>query len=142
VLLTAAVCETPAGVLARLRASNLEIARAAAAAKGPPAPASDAREDIRRWLAATGAAAEDLLQLEAWRRGTPAPWRPTVESVRAAGEPVARGALAVRGDDLLAAGVARGPEIGRLLDRLLDAVLADPALNSRERLLALVASWR
>jgi hypothetical protein len=48
----------------------------------------------------------------------------------------------VSGDDLLAAGVARGPEVGRLLDRLLDAVLADPALNSRERLLALVASWR
>jgi hypothetical protein len=142
VLLTAAVCEAPAAVLTRLRASNLEIARAAATATGPPAPASDSREDVRRWLAATGAAAEDLLQLDAWRRGAPAPWRPAVEAVRAAGEPVSRGALAVSGDDLLAAGVARGPEVGRLLDRLLDAVLADPALNSRERLLALVASWR
>jgi tRNA nucleotidyltransferase (CCA-adding enzyme) len=142
VLLTTALCESPAGVLARLRASNLEIARAGAAAKGPPAPASDSREDVRRWLAATGAAAGDLLQLEAWRRGTPVPWRAAVESIRAAGEAVSRGTLAVSGDDLLAAGVARGPEIGRLLDRLLDAVLADPALNSRERLLALVASWR
>jgi tRNA nucleotidyltransferase (CCA-adding enzyme) len=142
VLLTAAVCAAPAGVLTRLRGSNLDIARAAAAAKGPPAPVSDTREHVRRWLAATGAAAEDLLQLDAWRRGVPAPWRAVVEAIRAAGEPVSRGALAVSGDDLLAAGVARGPEIGRLLDRLLDAVLADPALNSRERLLALVASWR
>jgi len=142
VLLTVAVCEAPAGVVARLRGSSLEIARAAAAAKGPPAPAVDTREAVRRWLAATGAAADDLLLLDEWRRGAPAPWRAAVESVRAAGEPVSRGTLAVRGDDLLAAGVARGPEIGRLLDRLLDAVLADPALNSRDRLLALVASWR
>jgi tRNA nucleotidyltransferase (CCA-adding enzyme) len=142
VLLTVALCGAPAGVLARLRASNLDIARAAAAAKGPPAPAADSREAVRRWLCATGPAAEDLLQLDEWRRGSPAPWRVTVESIRAAGESVSRGTLAVSGDDLLAAGVARGPEIGRLLDRLLDAVLADPALNSREQLLALVASWR
>jgi tRNA nucleotidyltransferase (CCA-adding enzyme) len=142
VLLTVALCEDPGRVLERLRASNLEIARAGAAAKGPPAPASNTREGVRRWLAAAGAAAEDLLQLDEWRRGAPASWRAAVESIRADGEAVSRGALAVSGDDLLAAGVARGPEIGRLLDRLLDAVLADPALNSRDRLLALVASWR
>jgi len=141
VLLTVALCDAPARVLARLRASNLEVARAAAA-QAPPAPAAETREAARRWLAATGGAADDLLQLDAWRRGSPAPWRASVESVRAAGEPVSRGALAVTGDDLLAAGVPRGPEVGRLLDRLLDAVLADPALNSRERLLALAASWR
>jgi tRNA nucleotidyltransferase (CCA-adding enzyme) len=142
VLLTVALCEAPDRVLARLRASNLDIARAAAAARGPAAPASDTREEVRRWLAAVGAAAEDLLRLDEWRRGAPAPWRAEVESVRADGEPVSRGALAVSGDDLIAAGIARGPEIGRVLDRLLDAVLADPALNSRDRLLALVASWR
>jgi tRNA nucleotidyltransferase (CCA-adding enzyme) len=142
VLLTVALCGEPDRVLARLRASKLEIARAAAAARGPAAPASDAREEVRRWLAATGAAAEDLLRLDAWRRGAPAPWRAAVESVRADGEPVTRGALAVSGDDLIAAGIARGPEVGRVLERLLDAVLADPALNSRDRLLALVASWR
>jgi tRNA nucleotidyltransferase (CCA-adding enzyme) len=142
VLLTVALCEAPDRVLARLRASNLDIARAAAAAKAPAAPASDTREEARRWLAAAGAAADDLLRLDEWRRGAPAPWRAEVESVRAGGEPVTRGALAVSGDDLIDAGIVRGPEIGRVLDRLLDAVLANPALNSRDRLLALVASWR
>ncbi len=49
-----------------------------------------------------------------------------------------RGDLAVDGDDLMRAlGMAPGPAIGALLDRLLDAVLGDPLLNERGRLLAL-----
>jgi hypothetical protein len=32
--------------------------------------------------------------------------------------------------------------MGRLLERLLDAVLTDPARNTREGLLELVRSWR
>jgi poly(A) polymerase/tRNA nucleotidyltransferase (CCA-adding enzyme) len=46
--------------------------------------------------------------------------------------------LAVDGDDLIGElGLAPGPEIGRLLDGLLQAVLDDPALNSRDTLLRL-----
>jgi hypothetical protein len=59
-----------------------------------------------------------------------------VTGIRARGEPLARGDLAVSGTDLVAAGVPPGPAIGRVLDRLLALVLDDPALNRRERLLA------
>ena len=43
--------------------------------------------------------------------------------------------LAVGGDELSAAGWPRGPAMGRVLQELLEAVLDDPALNERERLL-------
>ncbi len=52
-------------------------------------------------------------------------------------DPVSLGDLAVDGDDLHAAGFAAGPELGTLLRRLLDRVLEDPELNSRDRLLDL-----
>jgi tRNA nucleotidyltransferase (CCA-adding enzyme) len=49
-----------------------------------------------------------------------------------------RGDLAVDGDDLMRAlGLAAGPAVGRLLDALLERVLADPMLNERGRLLAI-----
>src|SRR5438105_174955 len=44
--------------------------------------------------------------------------------------------LAVDGSDLLELGYAEGPELGRALDALLDAVVDEPALNTREQLLA------
>jgi tRNA nucleotidyltransferase (CCA-adding enzyme) len=43
--------------------------------------------------------------------------------------------LAVDGSDLLDLGYREGPELGRALDSLLDAVVDDPALNTREQLL-------
>jgi putative nucleotidyltransferase with HDIG domain len=47
--------------------------------------------------------------------------------------------LAVDGRDVMAAlGLAPGPEVGRWLARLWEAVLEDPGLNTRERLLAFV----
>ena len=52
-------------------------------------------------------------------------------------DPLEIGDLAVGGRDLLAAGVPAGPALGVILQRLLEAVLADPACNDRERLLAL-----
>ncbi len=45
--------------------------------------------------------------------------------------------LAVDGSDLLELGFAEGPELGRTLDSLLDAVVDEPALNTREQLLEL-----
>ncbi len=48
-----------------------------------------------------------------------------------------RGELAVTGDDLLAAGVPGGPALGRVLARLLDAVVDDPSRNRRDELLRL-----
>jgi len=43
--------------------------------------------------------------------------------------------LAVDGGDLIELGYREGPELGRTLDGLLDAVVEDPSLNTREQLL-------
>jgi putative nucleotidyltransferase with HDIG domain len=43
--------------------------------------------------------------------------------------------LAVGGDDLIAAGFPSGPEIGRVLRTLLEDVVHDPSLNTRDELL-------
>jgi tRNA nucleotidyltransferase (CCA-adding enzyme) len=43
--------------------------------------------------------------------------------------------LAVDGDDLLAIGFAAGPALGRVLHELLEAVVDDPAVNTRDALL-------
>jgi len=44
--------------------------------------------------------------------------------------------LAVNGDDLIGIGFRPGPEIGRELNALLDQVVTDPRLNTRDELLA------
>jgi tRNA nucleotidyltransferase (CCA-adding enzyme) len=50
--------------------------------------------------------------------------------------------LAVDGRDLIAdLGLLPGPLIGELLARLMEAVLDDPALNHRDRLLDLASGW-
>jgi tRNA nucleotidyltransferase (CCA-adding enzyme) len=43
--------------------------------------------------------------------------------------------LAVDGSDLIELGYAEGPDLGRTLESLLDAVVEDPELNTREQLL-------
>jgi tRNA nucleotidyltransferase (CCA-adding enzyme) len=51
--------------------------------------------------------------------------------------------LAVDGDTVMhALGLPSGPEVGRVLERLLEEVLDDPALNTRERLLARLGALR
>jgi tRNA nucleotidyltransferase/poly(A) polymerase len=58
------------------------------------------------------------------------------------GVPLVPRDLAVNGHDLQAElGLAPGPRLGALLDRLLEAVVNDPARNRRETLLADVRSW-
>jgi tRNA nucleotidyltransferase (CCA-adding enzyme) len=43
--------------------------------------------------------------------------------------------IAVDGSDLIELGFEEGPELGRTLESLLDAVVDEPALNTREQLL-------
>ncbi|MCR5099479.1 MAG: CCA tRNA nucleotidyltransferase [Lachnospiraceae bacterium] len=64
------------------------------------------------------------------------------EEILAEGECVKISDLAVTGKDVIAAGVPRGPEIGRLLKRLLDMVIEDPTQNDREILLARIDEWK
>jgi len=46
--------------------------------------------------------------------------------------------LAVNGNDLIAAGVRPGPDVGEVLQRLLALVLEDPQRNTKEDLLSRV----
>jgi tRNA nucleotidyltransferase/poly(A) polymerase len=60
-------------------------------------------------------------------------FRATLE--RALDSPHRLADLAVNGDDLIAAGFAAGPELGRVLRELLHDVVEDPARNTRTELL-------
>ena len=64
--------------------------------------------------------------------------RETYGRILAAGDCVSLKQLAVTGGDLIKAGMKPGPQMGAVLDRLLDAVLEDPSLNQKDRLLAMV----
>ncbi len=139
VLLTA-IGAVPSGpAWRRFKGSSHEIRRAEAIDRGPTAPVSDDPVAVRRWLARVGNAAEDLAQVARWRGVSPgsAPlWLAVMQSILDRGEATTRGALAVTGHDLVAEGVVSpGPAMGGLLDRLLDLVLDDPALNQRDLLL-------
>jgi len=64
--------------------------------------------------------------------------RSRVDAELAASVVLDRSRLAVRGDDLMAElGVPQGARLGRILDELLERVIADPKLNDRASLLLL-----
>jgi tRNA nucleotidyltransferase (CCA-adding enzyme) len=141
VQLTALLIDDAAAVLRRLRASNADIDRAAAIRRGPAAPASTDARAVRRWLAAVGRAADDLLGRHAIRTGQAPPGAGEIAAIRARHDPLARGDLAVTGRDLQALGFA-GPKLGEVLGLLLDRVLDDPGLNTRDALLAIAREQR
>jgi tRNA nucleotidyltransferase (CCA-adding enzyme) len=122
--------------LRRLKASNAEIGRAAAIVEGPPAPAGESELAARHWLARVGGAADDLIAMHVLRHGVEPQWSAAVRAVRARGDAVSRGDLAIGGNDLHALGV-HGKRVGEVLAVLLERVLDDPSLNTRETLLAL-----
>ena len=67
--------------------------------------------------------------------------RRRVEEQLAAHVVLDRERLAVRGDDLIEElGLVPGPRLGRILDELVERVIADPALNDRPTLLLLAES--
>lgn len=53
------------------------------------------------------------------------------------GEPIEIADLAIDGDDLRRVGISAGPALGRTLHHLLELVIADPAVNTPDALLAL-----
>ena len=136
VLVSAFLAKDPASLLTRLKCSTKDIERGRAIGlwrdKYPDATDPIA---VRRWLAAVGQYADDLLAL------LPAPRAAlthAVERIRAANPPLTLKDLAVKGDDLIAAGVRAGPDVGDALARLLEEVLEDPARNTKEYLLSRV----
>ena len=61
-----------------------------------------------------------------------AAFRARIDAELAARPPLDRAALAIDGDDLIRElGLEPGPRLGRVLDALLERVIADPALNDR-----------
>jgi tRNA nucleotidyltransferase (CCA-adding enzyme) len=140
VRVTATFCAPSAPVWRRLKGSNAELQRAEAIDCGPPRPTSASPRDVRRWMATVGSAVNDLKPLAVWRGDDGDGWPAIVDDVRARHEATSRGDLAIGGNDLIAAGIAPGPTVGRTLEQLLDAVIDDPALNTRDALLSLVTS--
>lgn len=136
---TSVYCSSNAPVWRRLKGSNIEIQRAEAIDRGPARPATASARDVRRWMAAVGPAIADLRPLAVWRGDDGDGWPAVVDQVRGRGEATSRAELALTGNDLIAAGFAPGPRIGRILGELLDAVIDDPATNTREALLARAA---
>jgi len=133
VIVTAYISKDPASLLTRLKCSNRDIERGRAIGKWRehyPEPGDAAR--VRKWLAETGENADDLLI------GASDALKKTVANIRAKHPPLALKDLAVRGDDLIAAGVRPGPEVGETLARLLEEVLEDPTRNTKEYLLSRV----
>lgn len=61
--------------------------------------------------------------------------RKLFDEIQSNREPVFSADLEVNGNDLIAAGVGEGPEVGRILQILLEAVHREPEINGKERLL-------
>ena len=108
---------------------------------------------LRRWAATTGRTqlAAFLRLAEArWSatraRGGNAPSAARAKSVYrralriAYRDPIELADLAVDGEDLQRDGIARGPALGKILRRLLDWVVEEPARNTRDQLLARAGS--
>ncbi|HSG80764.1 MAG TPA: CCA tRNA nucleotidyltransferase [Gemmatimonadota bacterium] len=135
-------------MMARVRFSNAEtrnvIALDLALGEELPQPADAAA--ARRWLSrVTPQRAMDALQLHTVRaeaRGADATalarLAERARTIREAvdrGDPVTVGDLAIDGNDLKVLGLPPGPDFGRILATLMDAVIEDPSLNRRETLL-------
>lgn len=145
VVVSSLLASDPASLLTRLKCSNKDIERARAIRDWREKyPDPKHLPEVRRWLSRVGEHADDLLALIPGMDQSRIPnplsrLGDVVQAIRAAADPLTLGDLAVNGDDLLAAGVRPGPEIGETLARLLDEVLEDPARNTRDELLQRVA---
>src|SRR6266581_3194747 len=132
VLITAFLAKDPASLLTRLKCSSRDIERGRAIAEWRDRyPDSKDPVALRRWLAQTGEAAPDLLAIRKDSKLNAA-----IAVIKLRNDPLTLKDLAVRGDDLIEAGVRPGPDVGDALQRLLDEVLEDPTRNTREYLLS------
>jgi tRNA nucleotidyltransferase (CCA-adding enzyme) len=107
------------------------------------------QKGARKFLNRVGDHADDLLALrhaDMFGKGTDeyqnsktpvAHMRQLVEEARNQAAPTALSGLAVNGRDILALGIKPGPQIGQILESLMQQVIENPELNDREQLLAL-----
>ncbi|HEX6926212.1 MAG TPA: CCA tRNA nucleotidyltransferase [Longimicrobiaceae bacterium] len=140
-------------LMRRLKASNADSDRVAhlvaqhAVIPGPDAPDVDVRRWLRRvgldhyrdvlrlrraiTIAREGEGSEELLQ--AARH---------IRAVVRARPALSVQDLAIGGNELRAAGIPAGPLYGEILRDLLERVTEEPALNTPERLIAIVQEWQ
>jgi tRNA nucleotidyltransferase (CCA-adding enzyme) len=157
-MLRLALLLAPAGpgietLLRRLRFSNAEtrVVTALVRALDLRLPVATDVVGARRWLSeVTPAHGRDVLRLHvARRRGEPSGAKDgkdladrvrRILEVMRRHDPVTLSDLAIDGNDIQAAlGLRTGPEVGRLLQRCLEAVVENPELNQRDDLLAMLS---
>lgn len=136
-------------IMGRLRYPNDRTARVSDLVRHHMWPAFTSDRGARKFLNRVGGHADDLMTLRWADQGGKAQY-PTsntlnldtqqalIDRVRSAGEPTSQAQLAINGNDLIAAGIPQGPEIGRLLNDLTQQVIENPDMNNRDTLLTLV----
>lgn len=134
-------------LMRRLRTSNADTDRVThlvARHADPPHPAAD-DATLRRWLVLVGAEHyRDLVRVlialhraDGRGEGIAELFRRTHRMLRQ-GTPLSVRDLAIGGAELKALGLRPGPHYSEILEGLLQRVLAEPELNTRQRLLELV----
>jgi tRNA nucleotidyltransferase (CCA-adding enzyme) len=127
-----------ADLLRGLKFSNadLELASALVAVVHAPRAASWEPAEVRRLLSQLGRDQREPA-IELWSSEEPPNLVLVQTARRVLGDPLAVGDLAVTGKDLMTAlQMPPGPALGRILAMLLQRVIDDPALNTRDKLLA------
>jgi tRNA nucleotidyltransferase (CCA-adding enzyme) len=140
------------GVLRRLKASNAEMDRAVhliAHHAGFPSPDA-APAEVRHWLRLVGrpylfdlfrlrfADARARSEAGAHKLATALQLFRRARAILREQPPLEVGDLAIGGAELRGLGLRPGPRFGQILRELLERALRDPALNTPERLLAIV----
>ena len=138
-------------IMRRLKFSNAEIreGQALTEALESPLPQAGDAVSVRRWLRRVSPErAESTILLQRARaegRGAEKGELATLDELqrqvsdaKERGDAVTVADLAINGDDLIVLGLKPGPEFTQILGACLDAVVEDPELNERSRLLELV----
>lgn len=134
----------------RLRYPNDRTQRVTNLVQNHMFPAFTSEKGARKFLQRVGDGADDLLDLRWADQGGKSAYpsnertgldlstetqRNLLDQVRQGNQPTNQTQLAINGNDLIAAGIPAGPQMGALLKRLTDAVVDDPTLNQRDTLL-------
>jgi putative nucleotidyltransferase with HDIG domain len=143
--ISASIAET---VMRRLRYSNAEIEEVAHLVRCHMFSYEESWTDaaVRRFVARVGAGELEKLFALRIADGTAIIDRPVdprsldplrfrIEAILASKEALGLSDLALKGGDLASIGVPPGPAMGAMLKELLEAVMDDPSLNEKERLL-------
>jgi tRNA nucleotidyltransferase (CCA-adding enzyme) len=135
VLLTAFLSGDPEATLRRLRCSNADIERGTRIGQYRDAwPTVVTDLAVRQWLAQVGPSADDLLAMSE-AEGWGGELAETAARVRHSNAPLTIADLAITGNDIVALGIPQGPDVGVILDALLDLVIEHPEWNTREELI-------